>query len=201
MASEHKHHVIPISRGGSNEQDNIVFLSPYDHALHHALDFLEGGPEFDFRHEAWPLLPKELQDRVKKERGNRLKLNHPMDYPGARQKVSARMKGKNHPMYGLLGEDNPNFGSKRTTEQCKNISKSKKGVPNPKLSEYLRQHPHILTPEKRRVSNKNLEKYRNSGRHSLTFQGRKWWVNQANQTKFEHHCPGPDWQPGRKWRN
>lgn len=35
--------------------------------------------------------------------------------------------GENNPMYGLYGKDNPNYGSKRTEEQRKNISKSLKG--------------------------------------------------------------------------
>lgn len=39
---------------------------------------------------------------------------------------SKRIKELN-PMYGLLGENNPNFGSKRTKEQCDNISKSLAG--------------------------------------------------------------------------
>ena len=36
---------------------------------------------------------------------------------------SARI-GELNPMYGLFGENNPNFGSKRTEEQCNNISNS-----------------------------------------------------------------------------
>lgn len=32
--------------------------------------------------------------------------------------------GESHHMYGILGENNPNFGSKRTEEQCANISAS-----------------------------------------------------------------------------
>lgn len=35
--------------------------------------------------------------------------------------------GESHHMYGILGENNPNFGSKRTEEQCTNISKSLRG--------------------------------------------------------------------------
>lgn len=44
-----------------------------------------------------------------------------------RQKISESLSnrvGELHPMYGLYGENNPNFGSKRTQEQCKNISNS-----------------------------------------------------------------------------
>ncbi len=44
-----------------------------------------------------------------------------------RKKISRHGKnrvGELNSMYGLHGEDNPNFGSKRTEEQCKNISDS-----------------------------------------------------------------------------
>lgn len=47
-----------------------------------------------------------------------------------RRKLSKAGKnriGELHPMYGLLGENNPNFGSKRTKEQCANISASLSG--------------------------------------------------------------------------
>ena len=69
----HKHHITPKSRGGGDNPDNIVLLSPYDHALHHAYDFLEGGPWFDCRHSAWPLLPEKLRKEVKLEQRRRKK--------------------------------------------------------------------------------------------------------------------------------
>jgi len=62
----HKHHAIPKSRGGSNDPSNLVDLDPYAHALLHAEDFLYNeGPRFDFRHEAWPLLPDELRRKIR----------------------------------------------------------------------------------------------------------------------------------------
>lgn len=69
----HKHHIIPRSRGGGDEAENITLLSPYEHALHHAYDFLEGGPWFDCRHEAWPILPEELRAKIKLEQNRRKK--------------------------------------------------------------------------------------------------------------------------------
>lgn len=68
----HKHHVIPKSRGGTDDSENLIIVSPYDHALIHALDFLEGGPRFDFRHEAWPLLPNELREALRAEQSKRM---------------------------------------------------------------------------------------------------------------------------------
>lgn len=50
-----------------------------------------------------------------------------------RMKISKANKGqkgktgKDNPMYGLLGENNPNFGSKRTEEQRKNMSIAQMG--------------------------------------------------------------------------
>ena len=60
----HKHHIIPKSKGGTD--DYIELKSPYDHAYDHALDFVlfDNSPRFDFRHEAWPLLPEDLRKAV-----------------------------------------------------------------------------------------------------------------------------------------
>ncbi len=68
MMVKHSHHKIPKSRGGSDDEWNLVELDPYTHAYEHALDFVlfEHAPKFDFRHEAWPLLPKDLREAVKK---------------------------------------------------------------------------------------------------------------------------------------
>lgn len=59
----HKHHKIARSRGGTDDEWNLVELNPYTHAYEHALDFVlfDHAPKFDFRHEAWPLLPEDLK--------------------------------------------------------------------------------------------------------------------------------------------
>ena len=30
--------------------------------------------------------------------------------------------------------------------------------------------------------------------------GKRWWVNLRNQTLYQTQSPGPEWQPGRKWK-
>jgi hypothetical protein len=72
MASTHKHHIVPRSKGGPDEEWNFVSLSPYDHAYEHALDFVlfDHAPMFDFRHEAWPLLPEDLKEAVLAKRSS-----------------------------------------------------------------------------------------------------------------------------------
>jgi hypothetical protein len=70
---KHRHHCIPRSRGGTDEDWNLVELNPYDHAYEHALDFVlfPHAPWFDFRHKAWPLLPENLQKAVLSEASKR----------------------------------------------------------------------------------------------------------------------------------
>ena len=69
----HRHHNIAQSRGGPDEDWNYSFVSDYDHAYGHALDFVlfPGAPMFDFRQEGWPLLPADLRKAVRKERSRR----------------------------------------------------------------------------------------------------------------------------------
>lgn len=86
MADFHKHHIVYRSQGGANDPSNIAILSPYDHALLHALDFIEGGPLFDYRHEAWSLLPTYIREKVRKEQSQRMALNNPSHKPEVREK-------------------------------------------------------------------------------------------------------------------
>lgn len=61
----HVHHVIPKSRGGTD--DYVEIKSEYEHAYDHAIDFLlfDSAPVFDCRHTAWPLLPEDLREGVR----------------------------------------------------------------------------------------------------------------------------------------
>lgn len=67
----HTHHVVPRSRGGTDNPENLVELDFVAHAELHARDFLAGGPWFDFRQEGWPWLDHELKEAVKKEASRR----------------------------------------------------------------------------------------------------------------------------------
>jgi hypothetical protein len=133
----HVHHTIPRSRGGTDESWNLVELDPYTHAYEHALDFVlfEHAPHFDFRHQAWPLLPVDLQKAVLNRHSEWLSENNPMYKQEAKDKISAQKKGENHHFFGVTGEQNPHSGMKRSPETCLNISKAKKGKPGRRLSE------------------------------------------------------------------
>lgn len=65
-----RHHKVPRSRGGSDDEWNLEDLTPFQHAYEHALNFVlfpEIAPRFDCRMEGWVLLPKDLQDAVRTE--------------------------------------------------------------------------------------------------------------------------------------
>jgi hypothetical protein len=75
MASAHKHHIVPRSKGGPDEEWNFVNLDPYTHAYEHALDFVlfEHAPQFHFQQPGWKMLPEDLQEAVRKETSIRKK--------------------------------------------------------------------------------------------------------------------------------
>ena len=60
----HTHHPVARSKGGDDSYTEQ--LDPYDHCYGHAIDYLlfDSAPRFDFRHEAWPLLPVDLREAV-----------------------------------------------------------------------------------------------------------------------------------------
>lgn len=71
----HKHHITFKSQGGSDDPSNLVVLDFIEHARLHAEDFLSGGPEFDFRHEGYKYLEKDLRKKLREEKGRRKRGN------------------------------------------------------------------------------------------------------------------------------
>ena len=190
--TQHVHHVIPRSMGGSNDSSNLVLLSPYDHALVHALDFLEGGPWFDNRHEAWPLLPDELRDEVLKEQ-------------------SRRMSGEHHPLFGKFAEAHPRFGQRHSEEHKQRMSVLMRGPNNPMFGKPGARAGKTHTVEakqkikdaraKQVITEETRQKMSETRRNNSTAKYKqKWWVNEQNQRLRSNECPGPGWQNGIKWR-
>jgi len=107
---KHVHHKLPRCLGGSNSNENLEDLDFVEHAKVHAVDFINGGPQFDFRHEGWPYLDEDLREKVRKEHSRR---------------NTERMTG----LY--VGENNPMFGKNHTEETKRRISENKKGTPSP----------------------------------------------------------------------
>lgn len=96
--------------------------------------------------------------------------NNPAKRPEVRQKLSEKN----------TGEGNPRFGKPGTLL----------GV----IGESHPSYGHVKSPEfKQNLSEKH------SGENNPCF-GKRWWVNSKNQTAYQTQSPGPEWQPGRKWR-
>ena len=110
----HCHHVVPRSKGGSDDPSNLVWLSPYDHALHHALDYLEGGLEFDCRQEGWKLLPEDLREQVRKEKSRRM---------------SKMREGKGNSLSNRQAVSKRHRGVPKSETQRKKTSEALKGKP------------------------------------------------------------------------
>lgn len=127
---EHLHHIVPRSRGGSNHPSNLIKLSAYDHALTHALDFLDGGPQFDFRHEGWLLLPDDIRQKCKEERAKRMREREVSDT--TREKIGK--SSRERMLAGLAAiAGSGNKGKPKSSAHKEKIRKANKGKPKPLL--------------------------------------------------------------------
>jgi len=111
------HHKIPRCRGGTDDPSNLVELTLYEHALIHALDFLEGGVEFDCRNPFWAVLQIEepdLSSKVLQEKARRM---------------SVKMKKANS------GVPKSPEHREKLAQNLKNIANSRRGKPGRKLSD------------------------------------------------------------------
>jgi len=84
------HHIIPRSRGGSDDEWNLVEWDEYTHAYEHAMDFVlfEKAPMFHFGMQGWNQLHPDLQAAVRAESSRRLSVDNPSHDP----KVLAKKK-------------------------------------------------------------------------------------------------------------
>jgi hypothetical protein len=118
----HKHHIIYKSQGGSNDPSNLVELDFIEHARLHALDFLQGGPQFDHRHEGYPYLSPELKELIRLECSRRTTERNLKDNPAKKAEVRQKMSefGKT-----LVGSKNPFFNKNHTPESLEKIKKAR----------------------------------------------------------------------------
>lgn len=115
------HHVIPRSMGGSDDKSNIVKLTAREHFIvHWLLSKIHRNNQMIFALFSMTKPGNSSQKRY---------TSHSFKY--AREKMAAMMStlksGKAHHLYGVKGEENPNFGSKRTDESKLRMSNSMKG--------------------------------------------------------------------------
>ena len=205
MAKTHQHHIVFRCQGGTDDPGNLIDLDFIDHAELHAKEFLAGGPWFDFRHEGWPYLNKELREAVLVETGRRRsESQRGEDNPMfGRQRPDRRdaWQGDNNPSRQLkakdrlrrlweenlgpmFGEDNPFFGREHTEETRQRLSEINRANPTKPM-------------EGKNHTEEAKEKMRGP---RPAMSGKLHWVNEEGKTIRSRECPGPEWQRGRKWR-
>lgn len=134
------HHVTPKSMGGSNRKANIVDLTAREHFIAHwLLKKIHKNKAMTYAFFAMTKMGNDTQKRYS---------SHSFKY--AREAMSELMServGEAHPMYGLRGSDNPNFGSKRSKESKINMSKAAKGIRVGKCNHKSRSVKNLTTGE------------------------------------------------------
>jgi hypothetical protein len=208
MQKVHRHHKKAKALGGGDEPENLIDIDFIEHAEIHARDYIAGGLDFDFRHEGWPFLSKELRDACRAERSRRQsekvgEKNHmfgrkrpdrseawrgdknPQRKTENLERLRERMLSDANPMRGKSGELNPFYGKKHTDAVCQRLSEINRA--NPQKPMEGKQH----TEESKEKMRGPREK----------MQGQKWWITATGKTLRSRECPGPEWQQGRKWRS
>lgn len=115
------HHIVPKSMGGSDCKSNIVQLTAREHFIvHWLLKNIHKNKPMTYAFFSMTKMGNSSQDRY---------TSHSFKY--ARKNMAKMMSqrvGDKHPLYGIRGENNPNFGSKRSEENKINMSKAAKGI-------------------------------------------------------------------------
>jgi hypothetical protein len=104
--------------------------------------------------------------------------------------------GEEAVLYGKTGSLHPCWGRKRTDEEKRRISKSKKGKRRPDICG--EKNP-LRNPETvKKISGVNAVLYGKTGENHPC-GGTQWWVNGEGKCVRSKQNPGPGWMLGRKW--
>lgn len=126
MTPTQVHHKIPRSRGGTDDPKNLVELSLYEHAEIHALDFVNGGIEFDTRNPFWKVLQAdnpELAQKVREEKARRMSSKMREANSGVSKSPEHREKLRRHLsekcLNGFLGKGHSDETKKQMSQSMK----------------------------------------------------------------------------------
>lgn len=147
--AQQKHHIIPKSRGGSNDADNLIWLFASEHAYAHYLYSIEHPNDSGMAYAAISLAHKNNKlltdeeinriaainsvaqsNRVKGEKNPMWGRKHTEESKNKNaQSQKGKCAGEKNPMYGvhLSGELHPRFGKPVSNEQRIKQSKAMTG--------------------------------------------------------------------------
>jgi len=86
----------------------------------------KGTPEYG----VW-ILTQEYKEFCRKTSDSKKGDKHPRFGKPAWNKGKKGLSGKDHPMFGITGDKNPNFGHRHTEESIRLMSEAKQGINNP----------------------------------------------------------------------
>lgn len=151
----HRHHVIPKHQGGSDDDENIIYLTPEEHAKAHLELYEKNGRYEDAQ--AYNSLKKHwLGSRTlggyKQSEDHKRKRRENTDY----SKISAKLKGRVSPTKGMKFDYTPKpkiaeaqRGKAKSDDTKKKISESLMGRQSPKRIEFYCIHCRQRTPPSR----------------------------------------------------
>lgn len=119
------HHIIPKSLGGSNDKENISFLTPREHFLAHALLTKMVIKKSHKRSMAYAF----ARMKVSNNQSRYSRIGNGKLYESMRKSLRSLYSGKNNPFFGdrrFVGHNNPFYGKTHTEETKQKLRQQKK---------------------------------------------------------------------------
>jgi hypothetical protein len=192
----HNHRILPGYAGGVYKEENVISVEVVDcnrqtanHVMWHYANWCLWGNEEDRL--AW----RGLSGYYGKE-----------DIIRERMRISGRRAGLKN-IGRKLSESHKNSirksnqGKKHSQGTRDKMSQARSGRPQPdkrkpRTTAVKQKISDALTGKEKSVSHCQRISAANVGIHV----GKKWWVNEKNEVKFCHECPGLGWVKGRTWK-
>ena len=156
------HHIIPKCLGGTNDQTNLVLLTPEEHFIAHLLLTKIYPDNHSIVFAAWMM----TASSDKNPRNNKAYGWLKRRFSKAMSESKKQLPPEKNPMFGKFGKDNPNFGKKRTEEQKQKLKK-------PKSEEHKRKLKKPKSEEHKHKLREAFSKIDRTGENNSCF-GKKW---------------------------
>lgn len=155
-----KHHILPRSLGGTDDDVNLVLLTPREHFICHKL-----LPKFTTGRNRYKMIRAHVLMSGNSKYSSRVYETFRKEFVKQR---SLDMKGNKNPMFGAdrSGHKNTFFGKKHSQETKDKISKSKKGV-SIDIPAFTKEHKQNLS----KAAKKNATKYKFEHKDGSIFIG------------------------------